>query len=459
MKFYNRKRELEFFSRVKKMDRKYFVAVYGRRRIGKTTLIKKVFEETSVFYYFVEVKKEETLLIDLSSTFSNAVYTDWYSLFCALFAKYEYIIFDEFQNFFKVNPGILYALQHAWDENEYKTKLIVLGSYVGLMKNIFMNENMPLFGRVDNLVKIKEFTLKETLLVLKDFEYDIYESLQIYAIIGGIPRYLWMFEHRRDFKQLIYDIFVDEFAPLREEAKNLLITEFGSEHRSYFSILQAIAGSIRSISEISDLSGIEPTKLSKYLHELSEIYEILSKEQPVLSNSKKGYKYKIVDHYYRFFFRNIYKNYSIMQYSPEKALEIIFKNLNQYIGFQYEEICRKFLQENPETFGFIPKVIGRHWGRAPHKKGESYNIDLVAYDENNVLFGECKWTNKKVEFNEYKKLLLRSEYVNTGDRRKIYAIFSKSGFEKDLLNLQNENLHLITPLNIAEYAVFEAEKI
>ncbi|MCD6268124.1 MAG: ATP-binding protein, partial [Thermotogaceae bacterium] len=164
MRFYNRKKELEFFEKVKKMDKKYFVAIYGRRRIGKTMLIKKAFEDTDAFYYFVEVKKEETLLRDLSLAFSKAVYTDWYSLFSDLFKKYEYIVFDEFQNFFKVNPSIMYALQHAWDENEHKTKLIVLGSCVGLMKNIFMNEKMPLFGRVDNLVKIREFTLRETLL-------------------------------------------------------------------------------------------------------------------------------------------------------------------------------------------------------------------------------------------------------------------------------------------------------
>jgi len=450
MNFYNRKSELEFFEKVKRMNKKHFVVIYGRRRIGKTTLIKRAFEDTDVFYYFVEVKKEESLLKDLSLAFSRAVYTDWYDLFYDLLRRYNYVVFDEFQNFFKVNPNILYALQHAWDENKNETKLIVLGSYVGLMKNIFLDEKMPLFGRVDDLVRIKEFTLKETLLMLKDFGYDICESLQIYAIVGGIPRYLWLFERKRDLKQLIYDIFIDEFAPLKEEAKNLLITEFGSEHKSYFSILEAIAGGMRSISEISDLSGIESTKLSKYLNELSEVYEIISKERPVLSNSRKKHRYKITDHYYNFFFKNIYKNYSITEYSPEKALEIVFNNLNQYTGFQFEEICRKFLQENPDLFGFIPKVMGKHWGRVPYKKNESYDIDLVAYDEENVLFGECKWTNKKVGVSEYKKLLLRSEFVDTGNRKKIYAIFSKAGFEEDLQNLKDENLYLLTLTDMAK---------
>jgi hypothetical protein len=445
MKFYNRRKELDFFQKVKGMDKKHFVVVFGRRRIGKTTLIRKAFEDTKVFYYFVEVKKEETLLKDLSFSFSKAVYNSWYDLFSELFNRYEYIVFDEFQNFHKVNPAILYALQHAWDDNKNKTKMIVLGSYVGLMKNIFTDEKMPLFGRADSIINIKEFPLGETVSMLKDFGYDIHEAFQIYAMVGGVPKYLWLFKDKRDIKQLIYEIFIDEFAPLREEARNLLISEFGSEHKTYFSILGAIAGGMKSLSEISDSSGIEATKLSKYLTELSEIYEILSKERPLLSEKKRNYKYRIKDHYYNFFFRNIYRNYSIMEYAPEKALEIVWSNFNQYMGFQFEEICRQFLLENPGFFGFIPKDIGKHWGRVPYRKNESYDIDLVAYDEENVLFGECKWSNKKVGEEEYRKLLLRSEYVNTGKRRKIYALFSRSGFEENLLKLKSKNLFLITP--------------
>lgn len=449
MKFFNRKKELEFFNKLKQDDKKRFVVLYGRRRIGKTTLIRKAFENTDAFYYFVEVKKEETLLKELSLAFSKAVYNNWYDLFLDLFEKYDYVIFDEFQNLFKINPNILFALQHAWDENENKTKLIILGSYVGLIKKIFTDEKMPLFGRADNIIKIKEFSLKDSLIMLKSFGYDIYESLQIYAMVGGIPKYLWLFEPKRSIKQLIYEIFIDEFAPLREEAKNILITEFGSEHKSYFSILESLAGSSKSLSEISDFSKIEKTKLPKYLNELSEVYELISKEQPVfLKKNSRNYKYRIRDFYYNFFFKNIFGNYSIMEFNPEKALEIILNNLNNYIGIQFEEICKRFIQENPEIFGFIPKVIGKQWGKVPYKKGESYDIDIVAYDNDNVIFGECKWKNKKVGIDEYKKLLLRSEYLEASKRKKIYVLFSKSGFEPELEKLKQENLYLITPIDI-----------
>ncbi len=456
VKFYDRKKELEFFRKLKEVKGKYFVVMFGRRRVGKTTLIKKAFEGAQAFYYFVEVKKEETLLMDLSLSFAKSIYRSWYDLFSDLFQKYDYIVFDEFQNFHRVSPSILYAFQHAWDECKAPTKLVAIGSYVGLMKNIFMDEKMPLFGRADRIVKVKEFPLGETLFMLRDFGYETEEAFQIYAMVGGVPKYLWLFKDKKPIRELIYDIFIDEFAPLREEARNLLISEFGSEHKTYFSILQAIAGKMRSVSEISNLSGIQVTKLSKYLNELSEIYEIVLKDRPVLSNEKRSYRYRIADYYYNFFFRNIYKNYSIMEYAPSKALEIIWNGFNQYMGFQFEEICKKFLMENPTVFGFTPKVIGKHWGKVPHKRNESYDIDLVAYDEENVLFGECKWTGKKVGVQDYRKLLLRSEYVNAGKRRRIYAIFSKSGFDEELLRMKNTNLYLLNPEDMVNtYRILE----
>ncbi|BBE31054.1 ATPase [Tepiditoga spiralis] len=449
MKFYNRKKEIDFFNKIKKTNKKVFIVLYGRRRIGKTTLIKKVFEnEINTFYYFVEVKKEETLLKELSLSFSKGLYMNWYDLFLDLFKKYEYVIFDEFQNFFKINKEILYAFQHAWDENKDKTKLIILGSYVGMIKKIFTDEKMPLFGRNDYLLKIKEFSLKDTLLMLKDFGYSINESLEIYSITGGIPKYLWLFKEKNSLKTLINNLFIDEFSPLKEEAKNILITEFGSEHKSYFSILESLSGGMKSSSEISDISKIPQTNLPKYLNELNSIYEIISKEKSLFSKKSKDIKYMINDNFYNFYFQNIYKNFSLIEFVPEKALEKIYLNFNNYVGFQFEKICKKFIIENPNILGFIPEKIGKCWGKVPYKKNESYDIDIIVYNETNIVFGECKWTNKKVGLKVYDKLKLRSTFINCGNKNKKYIIFSKNGFLDEILNLKDESLLLFTPKDI-----------
>jgi len=445
MKFYNRKRELEFLSKLKKEKGKKFVVIYGRRRVGKTSLVKEAFkDEKDVFYHFVEVKKEETLLRDLSLVFSKAVYINWYDLFTDLFSKYKYVIFDEFQNFARVNKDIFYALQHAWDENKSNTKLIVLGSYVGLMKSLFMDEKMPLFGRADYIVKLKEFSLKETVKMLSDFGYDLPEIFQIYAMVGGIPRYLWLFENKKDLKSLIYEVFLDYFAPLKDEAKNILILEFGSENRTYFSILEALAGGMKSSSEISDVTGIEITTLPKYLEDLTEVYELTEKASPLLSKKGKRSKFAIKDQFYNFYFYNVYKNYSLLEFAPEKVLEKILQNFSNYMGFAFERICKAFIAENHGLFNFVPENIGKTWGRVPYKKNESFDIDIVAFDESTILFGECKWTNKKVGVVEYEKLRIRSEFVNVGNRKRKYVIFSKSDFKKNLIDLRNEDLYLFS---------------
>ncbi|RKX52694.1 MAG: ATP-binding protein [Thermotoga sp.] len=444
MRFYNREREIRFLKKIREFNRKVFVVIYGRRRVGKTTLIKRVFGNDAL-YFFVEVKRSESLLREMSLRISKGIYTNWYDFFLDLFEKNKIVIFDEFQNFYKVNHGILYALQRAWDDVKSNPKLIVIGSYVGLIKKIFVDEKMPLFGRKDYLINLKPFSVKDSMNMLKEFGYTPIEMLEIYATVGGIPQYLWLFENRKPFEELIFNTFVDAFAPLRDEVKNILITEFGSEHRTYFSILEAIGGSSKTLSEISDLTGIDSHRLSKYVDELVNEYEILKFEEPLLTGKKRKKKYKIADRYYSFYFHTIYRKKNMVEYDPEKAVEEIYMAFPNYMGLAFEEICREYVSQNPEVAGFIPEVVGKSWGKIPGKKGLTFEIDIVAYDKENLLLGECEWENKKVGIETYLTLVETSKYLNTDGRNIRYIIFSKSGFSEELLSLRSDRLILLTP--------------
>ena len=444
MRFYNREREIRFLKKIREFNRKVFVVIYGRRRVGKTTLIKRVFGNDAL-YFFVEVKRSESLLREMSLRISKGIYTNWYDFFLDLFEKNKIVIFDEFQNFYKVNHGILYALQRAWDDVKSNPKLIVIGSYVGLIKKIFVDEKMPLFGRKDYLINLKPFSVKDSMNMLKEFGYTPIEMLEIYATVGGIPQYLWLFENRKPFEELIFNTFVDAFAPLRDEVKNILITEFGSEHRTYFSILEAIGGSSKTLSEISDLTGIDSHRLSKYVDELVNEYEILKFEEPLLTGKKRKKKYKIADRYYSFYFHTIYRKKNMVEYDPEKAVEEIYMAFPNYMGLAFEEICREYVSQNPEVAGFIPEVVGKSWGKIPGKKGLTFEIDIVAYDKENLLLGECEWKNKKVGIETYLTLVGTSKYLNTDGRNIRYIIFSKSGFSEELLSLRSDRLILLTP--------------
>jgi AAA+ ATPase superfamily predicted ATPase len=450
MEFYNRKKELSFLKSVIEKDSKQFIVLYGRRRIGKTTLLKKTLEAFShdkFLYYFVQIMKEETVLNNLSHAFSKAIYTEWYDLFSDLFRQKEIIVFDEFQNFNRINPSILAAFQHAWDDHQNQTKLFILGSYVGMMKKIFTDGTVPLFGRNDYMIRIGSFSQFETLKILTNYGYSITESIEILMLVGGIPRYLLAFKEKNNLKEKIYELFIDDFAPFKEETKNILIQEFGKIHKSYFSILKSIGAGRKSLSEISDISGIERTSLSKFLSELEYDYELIKKTSPILSKKMRDNKYEITDKLYSFYFNIIDRYFSDFEFDTLNTYERIYPNLPNHFGIMFETICEHFLIESRNILPFFPEKIGKHWGKKQNEEGkkEAFDIDIVAYDSDNILFCECKWKGKKIGFQDYLKLKTDSSYVNSGNKKQFYALFSKNGFTKELEDRKIENLLLFKP--------------
>lgn len=447
MKFYNRKKEIAFIEKIKNKDKKQMVVFYGRRRIGKTTLMKKAFEQEDnehFLYFFVEALNEEQSLTQLSSMFSKAVYTNWVDCFSDLFQMKRYIVFDEFQNYNRINKNILSAFQHAWDETQAKTKVFILGSYVGLLKKTFIDEKVPLFGRNDFLIQIKPFSVKESVNILQTFGYTKQEAVEIFMLVCGIPKYLLAFEEGKPMKDALYELFVDDFAPFKEEAINIIFREFGGEHKSYFSILKALGGSRKSLSELKDKTLIANTSLSKYLKELGDEYEIIEKSDPILSRKKRNAKYKITDHYYNFYFNIIDRYFSAFEFDNEKTYQRIYPLIHNHLGIMFERFCMQLLKENPDKLPFIPEKIGKHWGKVPGTKDQSYDIDIVAYDKENILFCECKWREKKIALEDYHSLVKRSGYLSYGNRKSYYCLFSKSGFEKDVENLKNDQLLLFS---------------
>jgi len=261
-------------------------------------------------------------------------------------------------------------------------------------------------------------------------------------LVGGIPKYLLAFEEGNPLKQALFDLFVDDFSPFKEEARNIMIREFGGEHKSYFSILKALAGSRKSLPELADKTLIARTSLSKYLKELEDEYEIIEKNNPILSEKKRNAKYVIADHYYNFYFNIIDRYFSAFEFDSEMTYNRVYPLIQNHLGIMFERFCIQYLKENPDILPFTPHKIGKHWGKIPGTKNESYDIDIIAYDENNIIFCECKWREKKVSLQDYQLLLKRSGFLETGDREVYYCLFSKSGFERSVQEMKNEKLLL-----------------
>ncbi len=446
MTFINREKELAFFDSLKKHNEKKLVVLYGRRRIGKTTLMKKVMEnEPGVFYYFIEVQREETLLRDWSLRISKGVYQNWYDLFSALFSKYIFVILDEFQHLWQIYPGIYSSLQHAWDDCTRPCMLIVLGSYVGMMKRLFQDEKLPLFGRNDHMINLQPFPLKDALEFLRKSGYSLEESLEVFFLVGGIPKYLLGFQEYAPLKQKLYALFLDTFSPFREETKNLLIQEFGSAHRSYASLLGAIAGGRRSLSEIQSLSGIPATSIPKYLLELEQEYAMVHRSSSILPKKQREQKYQIADPLYHFHFHFLDQFRSEFAFDSSAAYERAFPLLSNIFGIRWEEVCMQWMREHPDDLPFTPTSMGRSWGSIPGRKGESFEIDVIAMDEAHILFGECKWTQKKMGIHDLDRLREKASRLSFHQEKKRFVLFSKTGFHPELEKLQSDSILLLAP--------------
>ncbi len=427
MEFFDRTKEKEFLGKLGQKDEKQMVVVYGRRRIGKTTLLKYVFP--SAKYLFVDTRSKETLLKDFSSQIFDGVFDNWEAFFRHLLNNNGTVIIDEFQNFIRVDNSVFSILQKVWDDIGSKVILILCGSYTGMMKRIFLDYKEPLFGRSSYQIALKEFDFKEAVKMLDSFGYRIEEIVNAYSVFGGIPKYLWYLKAKDDFKKQLKNLFFDEFAPLKEEGKNLLIGEFGSEHPGYFSILEKIGCFDRDIGEIVDRTGMERTKVMKYISELSDYYAIIEKIENKLSGSKRGARYRIKDNFLNFWFNYIYSNIDKMEFNPEAAFNFAVKNINEFTGRIFEEIIKSIIPYlyKANLIPFFPDSVGKHWGKIPGSK-EVYEIDVIGESKDAVLLIECKWRNRKTSTNDIDNFLKKCSYVKD-KRKQITAFISKSGFE------------------------------
>jgi len=260
MKFYNREKELEFLKSVKERSATaaQMTVVVGRRRIGKTSLLKKTVEnEDSVLYLFVTRKSEVLICEEFKEEIERVLQVKLFGSFTQFKDLFQYLmdvsstrnfslIIDEFQEFYTVNPSVYSEMQNIWDSYKERSKinLIVCGSIYSLMKNIFENSKEPLFARATERIHLKPFqvdTLKE---ILSDNhpEYKAEDLLAFYTFTGGVAKYVELFVSKNAFtlEKMLEEIF-RENSLFIDEGRNVLIEEFGKDHATYFSILSLIA--------------------------------------------------------------------------------------------------------------------------------------------------------------------------------------------------------------------------
>jgi len=403
MKFYNREKELQNLREIQQssLSSSKMTVIVGRRRIGKTKLIKEAYKDK--VYFFVSKKNEALLCAEFIDIIESTLSVKVFGEFSSFKNLFEYLmnlsittsftlVIDEFQEFLQINSSIYSDMQNIWDEYKDKSKmnLVLSGSIYSLMKKIFEDKKEPLFGRANNKIHLKSFTVNTLKKILKE-NYPKYKNkdlLSFYIFTGGVAKYVEIFVEKQAFtfeKQL--EVIFSDFSLFLEEGKNLLVEEFGKEYTTYFSILSLIASSKTSRSEIES---ILEKNIGGYLERLENDYTLIKKIKPIFAKEgSRIVKYEIIDNYFNFWFRFIYKYKSAIEIENyDFVKDIIKRDFSMYSGKFLEKYFIEKLQLEKKY-----SQLGTYW-----EKSNQNEIDIVALNEleKKVLIAEVKLNTKKI---------------------------------------------------------------
>lgn len=452
--FVNRKKELDFLNEKYSSGSSELIIIYGRRRVGKTELIKQSLHSSpgKSLYFLGELQKEAQVSALFSRIAGLTLYDDflknnplntWHALFDYLTRYIEnggfVLVFDELPYIYRSNPGFISILQSYWDQKwkDMNVKIILCGSSVSMMQRIALSYESPIYGRRTGQIHLDPLKYMDFRLLFKDWKEE--DIAGAYSVLGGIPRYAEEFDIRKEFSENIKTAFLDNDAFLYKEAKFLLMEEL-KDFSNYFSILKAVAFGKNSFNEISNFSGVPTSKLYVYISRLVEL-SILRRDIPVTVSKERSTRtgsYVLQDHFFKFWFRYIYPNSSLIEIGkPEIVYDIIKEDFNNYMGPIFEDISTDILQSKSPS-GDLP--LFTKWGKWWHKEEE---IDIVALNENtgDILFCECKWQSKKTDRSVMEDLIQKSEHVEWKNKERInhYAVVSKTGFTSDAKRFAEKN--------------------
>ena len=450
VKFVDRQQEMETLQREYQREGSSLVVLYGRRRVGKTTLISEFIKDKKALFFLASEESEALNRADFrekaadfigSELLRQAEVKSWDAIFQAImateFTEKPVIVLDEFQYLGKSNPAFPSVFQRIWEEilKDKSVMVILCGSLISMMESQTLSYRSPLYGRRTAQIRLGQIPFR----YYHEFfpEKSSRELVELYALTGGVPKYIELFSQSSDLYQSIAECVLNRSGYLYDEPHFLLQQEV-SEIGSYFSVIRAIAAGNSKLSAISAALEIKATSLTKYLKTLIDL-DILEREVPVTEEnpekSKRGL-YKIKDNYIRFWFAFVYPNRSYVESGhPQIALDKIRKSLTVYhSAYVYEDICRQQMWElnEQDCWPFHFSKVGRYWDAKTE-------IDIAAIDpeEKNLILGECKYWHEPVGVNVLRELEAKADSVpwEKNERRVWYVLFSSRGFTEELKQL------------------------
>ena len=450
--FIGRKSELKALE--KEYERKSsFVVIYGRRRVGKTTLIKEFIKDKKALYYLAAKEMESENLKSFSKAlagftgqgyFENIRFSDWESAICA-FCDYKptekkVLIIDEFQYLAEVNPGFVSVFQRIWDEvlSKSNTMVIICGSLISMMLKEVLSYSSPLYGRRTAQIRLSPLKFYEMKEHFCDMCFE--ELVKLYSIAGGVPKYIELLVNRHSIDENVENEVFSKQGFLFEEPTFLLEKEV-KETVSYFSIIKVIAAGHHKLGNIAGALELKTSQITPYLKTLMDL-DIIEKQLPVTEKNPEKSKmglYYIKDHFIEFWVK------FVSPYKSELEIENMAPALKRYHenfvdtheSYVFEEISRETIR-NLCMNGTIPfdlQKIGRFWNN-----NTEIDVCVLSDDGQKVLLGECKFHEQPIDAEVYFELQKKAETIEVfKDKNIVYAIFSKSGFTERLRELAKGN--------------------
>ncbi len=405
-KLIDRNAELERINEALKRDETQFIVIYGRRRIGKSKLIKHIVNARQQAIYFLSDTSAESVqraafskaAASVVQDFDKVIYPDWESLFRSLnnqLSERILVCLDEFPYLVKSCDVLPSVIQKLLNEKTLKFDLVLCGSSQQLMHGYVLNRQAPLYGLANEIIRMQPVPARYMRIAM---ECDAVQAVEEYAIWGGVPRY-W--ELRRDYPDMltaIRKVLLDPQGPLIEEPQRLLRDDMRDTVQAS-TLLTIIGNGANKLSEIATRAGKDSSAISEPLGKLRDLGYV-SREVPFGESPKKSKKgiYHINDSLLRFHYQFIVPYRSILELGKmDTVMQVVLGQLPQFIGQCWELLCREYVSGNIID-GVAYNVASRWWGKIfppEDKDGQMVELDVVAesIDKKHILIGECKWTH------------------------------------------------------------------
>ena len=466
--FVGRERELRSLENVYEKTGFGMTIIYGRRRVGKSTLIREfIKDKKTIFYTATKVGSERNLelfsrqvMSVLDPFYSDASFSSVENVLDVITNKIEddekiILVIDELPYWAEKDEALLSVFQKYIDTKWLDKNMMVIlcGSALSFMEKKVLSEKSPIFGRRDSQIRLEAFNYRDSALFVPN--YSAKEKAICYGVTGGVAKYLALFDNKKSLDDNIIRLFFNTDGYLFDETKNLLTQEF-ADVTLVNNIIEQVASGENSLNNIATKVNEKDTTVLYSLEKLIDVGLVEKRKCITEEKNKKKTQYVLKDHMFKFWYRFIPKAISVIEMGQGQIYyeKVVKRELNSFMGSVFEDMCRYYTLEQGITgkFDSLLTETGTWWGieQMTDEKGKKYtqsaDIDVVGISsvDKTALIGECKFKNEKIDKEIYDTLIRRSKLISGKYPVKGFLLFSLSGYTKWFEENDLQNTMLLT---------------